>query len=66
MCYVIIYKDKHLIQQAMQIDDGSVAYAYAKNKGYSIRIWDMLGFEKFSQFDKETKDQIKRFLKSLK
>lgn len=50
----------------MQIDDGSVAYAYAKSKGYSIRIWNMLGFEHFSQFDEETKDQIKRFLKSLK
>lgn len=66
MCYVIIYKDEYLIQQAMQIDDGSAAYAYAKSKGYSLKIWDMLGFEKFSQFDEETKVQIKRFLKSLK
>lgn len=66
MCYVVLYKNGYLIQQSMQIDDGSAAYAYAKSKGYSIRIWDMLGFEDFSQFDEETKDQIKRFLKYLK
>lgn len=31
MCYVVIYKNGYLIQQSMQIDDGSVAYAYAKS-----------------------------------
>ena len=66
MCYVVIYKGEYLIQQTMQIVDGSVAQAYAKEKGYSIRVWDMLGLEHYSQFDAETKKEIKSFIKSLK
>lgn len=65
MCFVVIYKNGHIIQQGMQIDDGNAAYAYAKEKGYSVRKWEMYGMEHFSELDKTTREEIKSFIKGL-
>ena len=66
MCFVVVYKGNCIIQQGMQVDDGTAAYKYAKEKGYSIRIWEMHGLAHFWELDANTKAEIKNFTKALR
>ena len=65
MCFVVIYHGPHLVQSSMQIDDGEAAYAYAKQHGYSVRLWEMYGLTHFWELPVETRAEIKEFIKGL-
>jgi hypothetical protein len=65
MCFVVIYHNNHFILQGMRNDDGESSYQYAKEKGYSVRKWEMYGMTSFSELDEGTKKEIKSFIKAL-
>lgn len=65
MCFVVVYKNNHIIQQGMRNDDGKSSYQYANEKGYSVKKWEMYGMTHFSELDADTREEIKAFIKSL-
>lgn len=65
MCFVVVYHGNHLVMQGVRNDDGTSTYEYAKEKGYSVRKWEMYGLSHFSELDINTKNEIKNFIKSL-
>lgn len=65
MCFVVVYHNNHLIMQGMRNDDGESTYQYAKEKGYSVRKWEMYGMSHFWQLDTDTKNEIRSFIKGL-
>ena len=65
MCYVVVYNRNHLVMQGIRNDDGDSTYEYAKQKGYSVRKWEMYGLSHFSELDISTRNEIKSFIKSL-
>ena len=65
MCYVVVFKGGLLVYNGMQIDDGTSALKYAKEKGYAVRIWPMYGLTHLWELPFEIRDEIKNFLKGL-
>lgn len=66
LCFVVVYHGNKIIYQGMQIDDGEAAYKLAKEKGYSVRKWEMYGLSHFSELDADTRNEIKQFVKGLR
>lgn len=66
MVFVVIFRGKYIVQQGRQIDDGAAALAYAKGKGYSVKIWPMYGLSHFWDLPSDIKEEIASFIKGLR
>lgn len=66
MVFVVVYKGDRKIYEGQQIDGGNAAYKLAKEKGYQVRLWDMNGLNRASELDKDTKNEIKKFVRGLR
>lgn len=66
MCFVVIHRGSFFIQGNMQIDNGEAAYAYAKQHGYDVRLWEMYGLNHFWELPADTRAEIKEFIKGLR
>lgn len=66
LVFVVIFRGNYLIRQGTQIDDGVAALDYAKEKGYSVRIWPMYGLLHFWELSNAVKEEIASFIKGLR
>lgn len=66
MTFVVIFRGAYFIQQGMQIDDGAAALAYARERGYEVKIWPMYGLTHFRELPLESKEEIASFINGLR
>lgn len=65
MCFIVIYHNNHIVLCGMRNDDGESSYQYAKEKGYSVRKWEMYGLNHVSELEESTRKKIRDFIKTL-